>query len=82
MVGELLTILSWIEVLPEDELDPDTAVKMTEDVTGVVGALDESDRAKFIAIARQLADEADARQPGDGDAIRQQLAWIGLVEEA
>ena len=47
--------MQWIESLPDDELDPDTAVKMLEDVAGMLGDLAEEDQQKFIRAAQDLA---------------------------
>jgi hypothetical protein len=82
LVGELLTVLNWIETLPDDEIDPDTAVKIEEDITAVAQGLGEDDRAKFVSIAGILADEADATRPGAGDSFREALDAMGLLDEA
>lgn len=82
LVGELLTVLDWIESLPDDEIDPDTAVKIQEDIAAVVQGLGDDERARFVAVASSLADEADASRPGAGDAFRQALDAMGLLDEA
>jgi hypothetical protein len=82
LVGELLTVLNWIEALPDEDIDPDTAVKIGEDVTAVVRGLGDGDRARFVAIAMSLANEADALRPGTGDRFRSELDAMGLLDEA
>jgi hypothetical protein len=81
MVAELLTILKWIEALPDDEIDPDTAVKIEEDIGAVVQGLGEEDRARFVSIATLLADEASVSRPGAGDGFRDALDAMGLLDE-
>jgi hypothetical protein len=81
LVGELLTILMWIEARSDDETDPDTAVKMEEDIAVVVHGLGEQDRARFVSIATSLADEAKVSRPGAGDGFRDALDAMGLLDE-
>jgi hypothetical protein len=82
MVGELLTVLMWIEWLPDDEIVPDTAVKIEEDIAAVVDGLGVDDRAKFVSIATSLADEANAARPGAGEGFRDALEAMGLLDES
>ena len=82
LVGELLMVLNWIEALPDEEIDPDTAVKIEEDIAAVVHGLGDDARARFVAIASSLADEADASRPGAGDGFREALDAMGLFDEA
>jgi hypothetical protein len=78
LVGEVLSIARWIESMPDDELDPDTGVKMLEDLAGVVGELGQEDQQTFIRAARHLAD----RRPDDWNAaaIERMLVDFGLME--
>jgi hypothetical protein len=80
-VGELLTLLLWIESLPDDEIELDTAVKIEEDIAAVVNGLDDTDRLTFVQIARSLADDADCSGCGGGDDLRRALVDLGLVDE-
>jgi hypothetical protein len=81
MVKELLVLSMWIESLPDDTIDIDEAVKIQEDIAFAIEQLDEADRSKFVAIATQVAAEADASRPGEGEAIREALAAFWLLDE-
>lgn len=78
LAGALLSIVRWIESLPDDELDPDTAVKMLEDVAGVVDELAPDDQQTFIRAVHDLAQ----RRPDDWDAaaIERMLVGLNLIE--
>ena len=82
MVGELLTVLMWIESQPDDEIDPDTAVKIEEDIAAVAQSLGDDDRAKFRLIAMSLADEANASRSRAGEGFREALDAMGLLDES
>jgi hypothetical protein len=77
LIGELLTLVRWIESLPDDVLDPDTALQPLEWLGHALDELAPQDRALFIDAARRL--------PGAGhgarrDAIERSLTGLGLVE--
>jgi hypothetical protein len=81
MVRELITLSVWIESLPDDRIDLDESVKLQEDITAVVQELGEADRATFVSIVTSLAAEHDARESGGGDAFREALEALGLLDE-
>ena len=72
-----------IEDLPDDEIDPDTAVRLLEDIASTVQELDDVSRARFVAIGHQVADAWDRdewHQPGD--RVRVAMANMGLDKTA
>jgi hypothetical protein len=70
--------LSWIlDDLPDHQMDPDTAVKVQEDIAALVNLLAPWDQARFLKIGTRLAAEAD---PARARRIREAIDAIGLQE--
>ena len=79
LVKVTLGLLIALEAWPDDEIDPDTAVKLMEDIAATVYGLDPVDQARFVSIGQRWAaatdkDRANSAVPAYGDAIRQALA--------
>lgn len=59
LVRIVLTYAGFLEFSSDDELDPDTAVKQLEDLAATLLELDARERAVFVALLRELAEEEE-----------------------
>lgn len=75
LVNELLSIHRWIGLLPDDEMDPDTAVKMAETTGFALDKLAPNDRETFIRAAEMLSES----QGWEQGSVEEALAAFGLT---
>ena len=68
-----------LEDLPDEEIDPDTAVRLLEGIASTVQDLDAESRARFVAIGHHVADAWDRDEwHQHGDRVRVVMANLGL----
>jgi hypothetical protein len=83
LVANTLEMLLILEDLPEDEIALRTATNLMEGIASVVQELDDASRARFVAIALELAVEWDAKPwSSTGQRLRESLADFGLEHPA
>ncbi|MFJ9456199.1 hypothetical protein ACIRST_14055 [Kitasatospora sp. NPDC101447] len=79
LAGLVVDVLWFLDSCEDDEVDPDSAVKMTESVSWVLGRLPQDQRERFLTV---LADLAGAEQdPGRRGFLEAFPFSCGLVEE-
>jgi hypothetical protein len=59
LTKQVINTLMFLEDTPDDEIDPDVAVRQMEDIAFLVRGLDGPDRAIFVGAVQALADAAD-----------------------
>ncbi|KQX82674.1 hypothetical protein [Streptomyces sp. Root1310] len=79
LAGVLVDVVWWLESCGDEEVDPDSAVKIMESVGGELLRLPSGQRERFVQV---LADLAEAEQ----DSARRDFLTsfpfaVGLVEE-
>ncbi|WP_328452342.1 hypothetical protein OG780_26900 [Streptomyces sp. NBC_00386] len=79
LTGMLVDVVWWLESCGDEEVDPDSAVKMMESVGGELLRLPASQRERLL---RVLADLAEAEQdPARRDFLKGFPFAVGLVED-
>ena len=80
LAGLVVDVVWFLDSCDDDEVDPDSAVKMMESVSWVLGRLPQDQRDRFLKV---LADLAEAEQdPGRKEFLAAFPFACGLVEEA
>ncbi|MFF2363965.1 hypothetical protein ACFVU0_14825 [Streptomyces sp. NPDC058122] len=79
LTGLLVDVVWWLESCGDEEVDPDSAVKMMESVGGVLLQLPSDQRQRLVQV---LADLADTEQePARREFLKSFPSAIGMVEE-
>ncbi|MCI3272361.1 hypothetical protein [Streptomyces cylindrosporus] len=79
LTGLIVDVVWWLESCEDEEVDPDSAVKMMESVGGVLLQLPSHQSRRFLEV---LADLAKAEQePARREFLESFPFAIGLVEE-
>ncbi|MFE3205709.1 hypothetical protein [Embleya sp. NPDC059237] len=79
LAGLVVDVVWFLDSCEDDEVDPDSAVKMTESVAWVLGRLPLDQRDRFLKV---LADLAEAEEnPGRREFLESFPFSCGLVEE-
>jgi hypothetical protein len=79
LAGLVVDVVWFLDSCEDDEVDPDSAVKMMESVSWVLGQLPQDQRERFLKV---LADLAEAEQdPGRREFLENFPFASGLVEE-
>ncbi|MER5517269.1 hypothetical protein [Streptomyces sp. NPDC002763] len=79
LTGLLVDVVWWLESSGDEEVDPDSAVKMMEGVGGVLLQLPSDLRRRFVQV---LADLAEAEQdPARREFLELFPFSIGMAEE-
>ncbi|MFJ2239365.1 hypothetical protein [Streptomyces sp. NPDC087859] len=79
LAGLVVDIVWFLDSCEDDEVDPDSAVKMMESVSWVLTRLPQDQRDRFLKV---LADLAEAEQdPGRREFLEAFPFAGGLVEE-
>ncbi|MFE3032301.1 hypothetical protein ACFXKY_11670 [Streptomyces canus] len=80
LAGLVVDVVWFLDSCDDDEVDPDSAVKMMESVSWVLGRLPQDQRDGFLKV---LADLAEAEQdPGRKEFLDAFPFASGLVEES
>ncbi|MFF1438491.1 hypothetical protein [Streptomyces sp. NPDC058295] len=78
LAGVLVDVVWWLESCGDDEVDPDSAVKIMESVGGELLRLPSGQRERLV---QALADLADAEQgPARREFLESFPSAVGLVE--
>jgi hypothetical protein len=78
LIESLLAFVLILEDLPDDEIDPDTAVRLLEGIASTVQEMDAESRVRFAAIGHDVADAWDGDEWHHPDRLRMALASLGL----
>ncbi|MFJ8104486.1 hypothetical protein [Streptomyces sp. NPDC096132] len=79
LTGMLVDVVWWLESCGDEEVDPDSAVKIMESVGGELLRLPSGQRERLL---RVLTDLADAEQnPARRDFLKSFPFAIGMVED-
>lgn len=79
LTGLLVDIVWWLESCGDEEVDPDSAVKMMESVGWVLLQLPSDQRERFLKV---LADLAEAEQdPARRDFLESFPDSIGVIDD-
>ncbi|WP_327136848.1 hypothetical protein OG585_11395 [Streptomyces sp. NBC_01340] len=79
LTGLLVDVVWWLESCGDEEVDPDSAVKMMESVGGELLRLPSGQRERLLQV---LADLAEAEQdPARRDFLKSFPFAIGMVED-
>ncbi|QWQ45170.1 hypothetical protein KME66_32455 [Streptomyces sp. YPW6] len=79
LAGLVVDVVWFLDSCEDDEVDPDSAVKMTESVSWVLTRLPQDQRDRFLTV---LADLAEAEtEPGRREFLEAFPFACGLVEE-
>ncbi|MFE1925096.1 hypothetical protein ACFW91_21295 [Streptomyces asoensis] len=79
LAGVLVDVVWWLESCGDDEVDPDSAVKIMESVGGELLRLPSGQRERLV---QALADLAEAEQdPARRDFLEAFPFAVGLVED-
>lgn len=79
LTGLLVDVVWWLESCGDEEVDPDSAVKMMESVGGELLRLPSAQRERLLQV---LADLAEAEQdPARRDFLKSFPFATGLVED-
>ncbi|MFD8725809.1 hypothetical protein EDD90_3787 [Streptomyces sp. Ag109_O5-1] len=79
LTGLLVDVVWWLESCGDEEVDPDSAVKMMESVGWVLLQLPPDQRRRFVQV---LADLAEAEQePARREFLESFPSAIGMAEE-
>ncbi|MFD5922871.1 hypothetical protein ACFVYP_40125 [Kitasatospora sp. NPDC058201] len=79
LAGLVVDVVRFLDSCEDDEVDPDSAVKMMESVSWVLGQLPQGQLERFLTV---LADLAEAEQdPGRREFLENFPVASGLVEE-
>jgi len=79
LTGVLVDVVWWLESCGDEEVDPDSAVKMMENVGGELLRLPSGQRERLLQV---LTDLAEAEQtPERRDFLKSFPFAIGLVED-
>lgn len=73
-----MDIVWWLECCGDEEVDPDSAVKMMESVAWVLLNLPAEQRARFLGVLTELAEAEE--YPGRRDVLLAFPFACGLVE--
>ncbi|GAB3910320.1 hypothetical protein [Microbispora bryophytorum] len=79
LAGLVVDVVWFLDGCKDDEVDPDSAVKMMENVSGVLLRLPQDQRDRFLNVLRDLA-EAET-DPGRREFLRAFPFASGLVED-
>ncbi|MGC0318185.1 hypothetical protein [Kitasatospora acidiphila] len=78
LAGLVVDVVWFLDSCEDDEVDPDSAVKMMESVGWVLGRLPQDQRDRFLTV---LADLAEAEtEPGRREFLEAFPFTCGLVE--
>ncbi|OQR65065.1 hypothetical protein B6E66_05670 [Streptomyces maremycinicus] len=78
LAGVLVDVVWWLESCGDEEVDPDSAVKMMESVGGELVSLPSAQRERLV---QTLADLAEAEQdPERRDFLNAFPSAVGLTE--
>jgi hypothetical protein len=79
LAGVIVDIVWWLDSCGDDEVDPDSAVKMMESVAWVMGELPDDHQQQLIEVLEEMADS----EPNEARAVqlRSFPFACGLVEE-
>lgn len=75
----LFQVLTSMESAGEDEVSPDAAAAIAEDVTVALQALSEEERAELVQIARQM--ELEAPDTASREILSEIPEALGLVND-
>ncbi|MFJ6832943.1 hypothetical protein [Streptomyces sp. NPDC091209] len=79
LTGLLVDVVWWLETCGDEEVDPDSAVKMMEGVGGALLQLSSDQRQKLLQV---VADLAEAEQnPARREFLESFPFSIGMIEE-
>ncbi|MFJ8627479.1 hypothetical protein ACIRD3_32220 [Kitasatospora sp. NPDC093550] len=56
LAGLLVDVVRFLDSCEDDEVDPDSAVKMMESVSWVLGQLPQDQRERFLTVVADLAE--------------------------
>jgi hypothetical protein len=76
VVESLAWLLVFLDEVPADEVDPDAAVRWTENATSALWRLSTRERRELAAFCRAFAEEAD--DPGLREALLQLIRGADL----
>jgi hypothetical protein len=79
LAGLVVDMVWWLDSCRDDEVDPDSAVKMMESVAWVLGNLPEDQSERLIETIRQMA--AAEADPGRRQQLLAFSFACGLVED-
>ena len=82
LVEQTLEFFLILDDLPDDEIDPDIAVKLAEGIAGDLQQLDRASRERLVAIALEVAGDWDRDEwIASGDRLRGVLESLDLLRD-
>ncbi|MFH9822992.1 hypothetical protein [Streptomyces bobili] len=79
LTGVLVDVMGWLESCGDEEVDPDSAVKVMESVGGALLRLPSGQRERLVQVLADLA--AAEEDPARRDFLNSFPFAIGLVED-
>ncbi|MCT2546796.1 hypothetical protein [Streptomyces atratus] len=79
LAGLVVDVVWFLDSCEDDEVDPDSAVKMMESVSWVLTRLPQNQRDRFLTVLEDLAEAETA--PGRREFLETFPFACGLVEE-
>jgi hypothetical protein len=79
LAGLVVDLVWWLDSCGDDEVDPDSAVKMMESVAGVLDRLPDDQRERLLKTIEQMA--AAEEHAGRRQQLRNFPYACGLVED-
>lgn len=79
LAGLVVDIVWWLDSCGDEEVDPDSAVKMMENVAWVMGELPADQQHRLIEVLVELADAEE--DPARAKQLRSFPFACGLVED-
>lgn len=79
LVGLVVDVVWWLDSCGDEEVDPDAAVKMMENVAWVMGDLPDDQQQRLIEVLGELADAE--QDPARAKQLRSFPFDCGLVED-
>lgn len=79
LAGLVVDIVWWLDSCGDDEVAPDSAVKMAENVAWVIGNLPDGQQQRLIDVLGELADAEE--NPARARQLRTFPFTCGLVED-
>ncbi|MGW6490400.1 hypothetical protein [Streptomyces sp. NPDC055056] len=80
LAGLVVDIVWFLESCGDDEVDPDSAVKMTENVGSVLLKLPAAQRDRLLQVFADMAEADPGRDPGRREFLESFPFAIGMVE--
>jgi hypothetical protein len=79
LAGLVVDVVWFLDTCEDDEVDPDSAVKMMESVAWVLGRLPQDQRDRMLQVLSDLAQAEE--NPGRREFLEEFPVALGLIDE-